>query len=204
MAFVYFYYQSQRSLDWRLTANDTQSISAVNLPSRHSPVFPAQSTQNTDYASTAPPSYSSNALPVAAQPVEQTNNQTTIRLAEAQRIAEQARRDRAVAEQQRAMREQKLLEEQKAAGRDQHVPLDQWQIVNVGGEGLHVKIHDNDVTSFDVWINYGPRREVTKEKGITHSGTDETLIYSNGRAALYYVWEISGRLNHCLLRVRDA
>jgi len=204
MAFLYFYYQSQRSLDWRLTANDTQSISAANLPSRHSPVFPAQSTQNTAYASTAFPSYGSNALPVEAQPVEQTNNQATIRLAEAQRIAEQARRDQAVAEQQRAMREQKLLEEQKAAGRDQHVPFDQWQIVNVGGEVLRVKIHDNDVTSFDVWIDYGPRREVNKEKGITHSGTDETLIYSNGRAALYYVWEISGKLNHCLLRVRDA
>jgi hypothetical protein len=76
--------------------------------------------------------------------------------------------------------------------------------VNVGGTGVSVKIHDNDVTSFDVWINGQWRREVPKQKGITQSRTDETLIYDSGRARLYYVWEISGRINHCLLRVRDA
>ncbi|MGI9087483.1 MAG: hypothetical protein ACR2HH_07065 [Chthoniobacterales bacterium] len=66
-----------------------------------------------------------------------------------------------------------------------------------------MKIHDNDVTSFDVWINGSWRREVKKEKGITQSGTDETFIYNNGRASLYYVWEISGKLNYCSLRVRN-
>ena len=35
------------------------------------------------------------------------------------------------------------------------------------------------------------------------SGTDEALIYNNGRASLYYVWELSGQLNHCRLRVRE-
>lgn len=37
-----------------------------------------------------------------------------------------------------------------------------------------------------------------------HTRTDETLIYSTGATALYYVWEISGTLNHCLLRVREG
>jgi hypothetical protein len=27
--------------------------------------------------------------------------------------------------------------------------------------------------------------------------------YQSGRASLYYVWEISGKHNHCLLRVRE-
>ena len=66
-----------------------------------------------------------------------------------------------------------------------------------------MKIHENDVTSFDVWINGSHRREVPKQKGITQSRTDETLIYDGGRARLYYVWEPSGKLNHCLLRVRE-
>ncbi|HKP02971.1 MAG TPA: hypothetical protein VJU77_06345 [Chthoniobacterales bacterium] len=83
------------------------------------------------------------------------------------------------------------------------MPLDRWQVVNVGGESVSVKIHDNDVTSFDLWINGVRRGEVKKEKGLTGSRTDEILIYNNGRAALYYVWEIS-KLGHCMLRVRDA
>jgi hypothetical protein len=76
-------------------------------------------------------------------------------------------------------------------------------VVNVGGVGVSVKIHDNDVTSFDVWINGSHSREVPKQKGITQSGTDETLIYNTGRARLFYVWEISGTLNSCRLRVRE-
>jgi hypothetical protein len=107
-------------------------------------------------------------------------------------------------QQAEAAKQRRAREEQKAIGHDHHVPFDNWQTIDVGGESVTLKIHDNDTTSFDVWMNYGVRREVKKEKGITHSGTDETLIYSNGRAALYYVWEISGRINHCLLRVRDA
>jgi hypothetical protein len=84
------------------------------------------------------------------------------------------------------------------------VLLDHSQAVNVGGISVSVKIHDNDTTSFDVWINGVCHRDVKKEKGVTGSGTDETFIYGNGRGTLYYVWEISGRLDHCLLRVRDA
>src|SRR4051794_19892062 len=47
------------------------------------------------------------------------------------------------------------------------------------------------------------RRAMKKEQGISGSPTDETLIYTDGRTSLYYVWEISGRLNHCLLRSRE-
>jgi hypothetical protein len=75
--------------------------------------------------------------------------------------------------------------------------------VNVGGSSVTVKIHDNDVTTFDAWIDGRRMCEVEKQKGISHSPTDETLLYQSGSASLYYVWEISGELNHCLLRVRE-
>jgi len=114
-----------------------------------------------------------------------------------QREQAQVARDRADAE----LRER---ERQEAAGRNEVVPLDQDTIIhNVGGSGVTIRIHDNDVTSFDVWINGARRREVIKQKGISGSRTDETWLYGNGRANLYYVWEISGILNHCLLRVRN-
>ena len=74
----------------------------------------------------------------------------------------------------------------------------------MNGGGVTVRIHDNDVTSFDVSVNGGFRQEVPKQKGLTHSRTDETLIYRNGHSSLYYVWQISGELNHCLLRVRES
>jgi hypothetical protein len=109
-------------------------------------------------------------------------------------------------EQQAALaqiQEERARQEQKARGQDTIIPLDQDVMVNVGGIGVSVKVHDNDVTSFDVWINGSHYREVRKQKGITQSGTDETLIYHTGRARLYYVWEISGTLNHCRLRVRE-
>jgi hypothetical protein len=106
--------------------------------------------------------------------------------------------------QDRAEAARRELERQKAAGRNKVIPLDQDTFISdVGGLGVTVKIHDNDVTSFDVWINGTRRRGVIKQKGITGSTVDETLIYQNGRARLYYVWEISGTLNSCLLRVRD-
>jgi hypothetical protein len=104
--------------------------------------------------------------------------------------------------QDRAEAARRELAQQKAAGKNEVIPLDDIFIPDVGGSGVTVKIHDNDVTSFDVWINGDWRRKVIKQKGITGSRTDETLIYQNGRARLYYVWEISGKLNCCLLRVR--
>jgi hypothetical protein len=200
---IYLFSQNHSASDRRLTAIDSISMPATPSHVRRAPVRSTQPIQDTISASNTSASSYSNVNPVVSRPVEQTQSEATIRLAEAQRILEQARRDQAVAAQQRAMHEQKRLEQEKAAGKDQHVLLDHWQTMNVGGYSVSVMIHDNDTTSFDVWINYGVRREVKKEKGITHSGTDETLIYTNGRASLYYVWEISGRLDHCLLRVRD-
>jgi hypothetical protein len=200
---LYFYSQSQSSADRRVTAIESISTSAAPSQVRRAPVLSPEPIQKRISATTTFPSSDGTAGPAVIQPVEQAQPQAAIQSAEAQRILEQARRDQAVAEQQRAMREQKLREQEKAAGHDHHVALDEWQTIDVGGESVTLKIHDNDVTSFDVWVNYGVRREVKKEKGITRSGTDETLICTNGRASLYYVWEISGRINHCLLRVRD-
>lgn len=117
---------------------------------------------------------------------------------------EQVQRDQAArADGMRAERAREERERQKAAGRDQVVPLNQSVPIDVGGSNVEVRIVDNDTTSIDVWINAVHYRAVPKQKGISHSGADETLLYSNGRASLYYVWEISGELNHCLLRVRD-
>lgn len=100
--------------------------------------------------------------------------------------------------------EQIELERRKALGRDVVVLLDQFTVVHdVGESSVTLKIHDEDVATLDVWINSSFPVRLSKQKGITGSGTDETLIYTNSRARLYYVWEISGRLNHCRLRVRD-
>jgi hypothetical protein len=121
-------------------------------------------------------------------------------LAEQRRQAEE--RQRAQIERERLAAE-RARQEEKARGQDMVIPLDEYHTINVGGVAVSVKIHDNDVTSFDVWTNGQWRREVPKQKGITHTRTDETLIYDAGRSRLYYVWEPSGKLNHCLLRVRE-
>lgn len=127
---------------------------------------------------------------------------TQERLRAAQRAREQTQAARLA--QDRAEAEKRELELQKAAGRTQRIPLDQSSIVpDVGGSEVKVKVHDNDVTSFDVWINGARRRHVPKQKGISGDRADETLIYSKGRARLYYVTEISRKPDHCLLRVRD-
>jgi hypothetical protein len=121
------------------------------------------------------------------------------------RIArEQLQREQAArADQMRAELAREERERQKAAGRNVLVPFDQPTVVDVGKSSVTVKVHDNDVTSFDVWVDGNWHRGVVKQKGISGSRTDETLIYSNARTSLYYVWEISGELNHCILRVRD-
>jgi len=48
--------------------------------------------------------------------------------------------------------------------------------------GATLKIHANDVTSFDLWTNALSPGQFPKQKGITQSGTDEFLIYSYGCA----------------------
>ncbi len=88
------------------------------------------------------------------------------------------------------------------AFRDVIVPWNLHTVVHgVGGQSLALRIRDTNITTIDVWIG-GVRRSYTKQKGITGSGTDETLVYTNGKTRLYYVWEISGKLNHCILRIR--
>jgi len=113
------------------------------------------------------------------------------------------RQQAALADRRRAENDEASAKARRAEGRDVLCPLDQTIVVNVGGSSMTVKIHDNDVTTFDAWINGRRMHEVQKQKGISHSRTDETLVYQSGRASLYYVWEISGELNHCLLRVRE-
>ena len=118
--------------------------------------------------------------------------------------AQQSRSEQAArADEMRATFAQQEVARRRAAGTNVIVPLDETTAVNVGGTTLNVRIHDNDVASFDVWVNGRHSHEVPKQKGISGSRTDETLIYHNARASLYYVWELSGELNHCLLRVRD-
>jgi hypothetical protein len=90
-------------------------------------------------------------------------------LATQQREAQERQRQQA---ELTRLQEERARQEQKARGQDVIIPLDQYCTVNVGGVGVRVKIHDNDVTSFDVWINGQWRREVPKQKGITQSGTD--------------------------------
>ena len=113
------------------------------------------------------------------------------------------RQQAALADRRRAENDEASAKAHRAEGTDVVCPLDQTIAVNVGGSSVAVKIHDNDVTTFDAWIDGRRMHEVQKQKGISHSRTDETLLYQSGRASLYYVWEISGELNHCLLRVRE-
>ncbi len=136
-------------------------------------------------------------------------------------VADPAAAARAGSDEQRSQREQlqreqaanadRLRQENRAReealarakGTDHIIPLDTYCSVPIGASSISVKIHDNDVTSIDVWINGSWRHELKKEKGISGSGTDETLIYTSGRSRVYYVWELSGELNHCLLRVHE-
>ncbi len=109
----------------------------------------------------------------------------------------------AFAERMRRVAEELKRAALKAAGINRPVPLDQDDYIPMPGGGVWVKVHDNDASGLDVWINHERWREVPKEEGITRSGTDETLIYSNGSASLFYVSQMSAGLNHCLLRVRE-
>jgi hypothetical protein len=91
----------------------------------------------------------------------------------------------------------------KAAGINRPVPLDQDDYIPMPGGGVWVKVQDNDTTGFDVLINHAQWRQLPKQERISPSGTEETLIYSNGSASLFYVSQVSAGLNHCLLRVRE-
>jgi hypothetical protein len=126
------------------------------------------------------------------------------RLDQERRAREQSQRAQtALAERLRAENDARQSQAERAAGRDIIFELDRNGVVDVGGSAVTLRVHDNDVTSIDYWVNGAWYRDVKKQKGITGSGTDETLIYTNTRASLYYVWELSGALNHCRLRVRQ-
>jgi len=94
-------------------------------------------------------------------------------------------------------------ERKRLAGTDFVIALDKDVPINVGGSWVTVRIHDRGIATFDVWVDYAFRSNVVKEHGLSHSGADETLIYRNARASLYYVFEISPEQNHCILRVRE-
>ena len=168
----------------------------------------------TPAATIAPQPRSTVTRPGVSMPVPQSASvvvERQRRRAEEQRLREQEQRriaqdqaDRAIAaERTRAYNERQAAQKQAAAGVDTIIPLDEHRPVYVGGSWVSVKIHENDVTSFDAWVDGAFYDDVRKQKGITQSGTDETLIYRTGGASLYYVWELSGKLNHCRLRVRQ-
>lgn len=180
--------------------HDSGSANHVRPPTETSSVIPAPPLRiwTNSGQPIAPAPQHNKGIAIAEAPTQQIDNQVQLRQ------AEERRRAQILAELKRANDDRRQRELQKAAGRDQHVLLDHLVLMNVGGSSVSVKIHDNDTTSFDVWINGDRFRDMKKQKGITGSGTDETLIYRNGRAALYYVWEISGKIDHCLLRIRDS
>ncbi|MEY2484029.1 MAG: hypothetical protein QOK24_2557 [Verrucomicrobiota bacterium] len=86
---------------------------------------------------------------------------------------------------------------------DLPVQLDQFvELQNFGGESVRLAIHDDGPTSIRVAIGYARPVSFDKARGID-PGTDETLIYSNSRAHLYYVTSPSGKVGYCLLRIRS-
>jgi hypothetical protein len=181
------------------------SVTIRNWPKTISSVPTSVTQQTANIPSTAPVTV--YAPPIIVEGVHETNyalpttaNKQQARLAEQQRQAEQRQREQ---DEQNRLAAERANVERKAAGHDLIIPLDEDRIVSFGGMSVRVKIHDNDVTTFDVWINGEWHRAVQKQKGISHSGTDETLIYNAVHARLYFVWEISGTLNHCRLRIRE-
>jgi hypothetical protein len=180
-------------------------ITETRRPQRTSaPALSSTAIARLQFQRQAPQQLSTNSVVVtpAPQTYELPSTMDTHRsdLAAQQREAQERQRQQA---ELTRLQQERATQEVKARGQNVIIPLDQEMIIYVGGLPLHVKIHDNDVTSFDVWINGASYREVPKQKGISQTGTDETFIYSTGRARLYYVWEPSEKVNHCLLRIRE-
>ncbi len=160
---------------------------------RHNTVLPGAPNSGYSYSPTTPRNPGSESL---------RNNQKRLETERRQRgqlARDQARR----ADRTRGKAEEQARVTHKAAGTDYHVPFDEDYDLRDPLMNARVRVHDNDVTTFDIWINGAHYRNVQKLKGFIHSGTDETVIYSDGRASLYYVWAISGQLNRCILRVRE-
>jgi hypothetical protein len=197
---LWFYLAGATSSTYRTPVSETGWPRTTSRP-EPVPTIASQLPQHERWSQQQPPTNDAAENSIVTRP-ETPLIDNTRGVDVAARQSEAQARQRQEAESAR-LQEERARQEQKARGQDVIIPLDEYSTVNVGGVGVRVKIRDNDVTSFDVWINGAWRREVPKQKGITQSGTDETLIYSSGHARLYYVWEISGTLNHCRLRVRE-
>jgi hypothetical protein len=181
--------------NWPRTIADTAS-SASTTPSRQQTANIATTAPVTVYPAPTTTEGANETTYIAPSTIDAQQAQ----VAEQRRQAEQQQREQI---ERNRLQAERARVAQKAAGEDVIIPLDEDRIISFAGMSVRVKIHDNDVTSFDVWVNGAWSREVPKQKGITGSRTDETLIYSGGNARLYYVWELSGKLNHCRLRVRE-
>jgi len=190
----------QRSLR---TAVEQYSVAPAAPSAATAPVTTSRRTLAAQYSNPRPARPAS--APLSIPPVQKESRQALLARLDGERAArEQLQRDQAaLADGMRARSQQESSASQKAAGVDTIVPLDTNYPVDVGGSVLSVRIQDNDVTSFDAWVNGLQYRQVPKNKGLNGSRTEETLIYNTGRASLYYVWELSGQLNHCRLRVRQ-
>lgn len=106
---------------------------------------------------------------------------------EQERLArEKSQREQAaLAQRMRTENQRQEAERQRTAGHDIIIPLDADRLIDLAGSSVTIKVHDNDVTSIDYWINGAWYRDVKKDKGITGSRTDETLLYRHDRASLY-------------------
>jgi hypothetical protein len=143
--------------------------------------------------------------PAPAFSSEQHPDENAVSVSTERPFTDQPQREQAAAfaDRMRRVAEELKRTALKAAGVNRPVPLDQDDYIPMPGGGVWVKVHDSDATGFDVSINHERWRQVPKQERISHSETDETLIYSNGSASLFYVSQVSAGLNHCLLRVRE-
>jgi hypothetical protein len=180
-------------------------MTATPTPSDPAPASRVQAVSHQSVPASQQRSSSSNPpLPAQATKSRAFAAETHRRLAQEQHRREQEQRNQAIiAERIRTQNERQTAERERQTGTDTILPLDQDGYVALGGGWVRVRVHDNDVTSFDVWVNGAFYDDVRKIKGGTGTRTDETPIYSSGVQTLYYVWEISGKVNHCRLRVRD-
>lgn len=79
--------------------------------------------------------------------------------AEKRQREQTAREQAALTDQMRANVERQRQEATKAAGTDYHVPLDEDSLIrDPSGLSARVRVHDNDVTTFDIWIKCALRR----------------------------------------------
>jgi hypothetical protein len=190
----------------RLSASNAYSAAPVpTAVAQQPPVVSRLSVPNHTAASTSAPGASTTRSERAAGAAR-----FDARVASYNAAMELARRDRhaleekaAAAERSRLERDKRVAERKRLAGTDILIRLDKFVPIDVGGSRVTIKIQDTGIATFNLWIDSSAHRSVVKQQGLSHTGADETLIYRNGRASLYYVSAISGEQNHCILRVRE-